>query len=450
MQRGFSPGTLADCPHVALDITVPTSMEALSGSCLQIPCNFTARPGKQFCSQRAMFGVWLKKHISFLTYPDNVIFNSSGSVNPYPMEITGNLSQGNCTTVFSNLTTTHTDKYFFRIENWPFRATADCDPLLMTVKDSPWSPRIDISGELKEKESVTISCSAFTPCPHSPPQLTWNLQQDSHNQIEENTDGTFTSKIQQSITLSDTHDGYNISCSATYPVDEGKHGKTAETQETLHVRYASKETSASISPSGLVSAGSWVNLTCSSRANPPLINFTWFIKTTDGSMEVAKGHFHRFNITGKGVYYCEATNIIGNQMSAEIPLTVEGEQPGGSFQWEPILGGIIGTILLICLIIFAWWLNSMHQTQQQSQTGEEPVYEEPERKVEEEENKEEENIHYGEVNFKQRREPSPDSVLDIQQQQDIVYAEVKVNKPANNQTQTDNGPEELYAQVKKN
>ncbi|XP_008276194.1 Schwann cell myelin protein-like [Stegastes partitus] len=295
----FVAGALSDCPPVALFITVPTNMEALSGSCLQIPCNFRARSGKeQFDSRRTMFGVWIKSHPIFHRKPENVIFNSSGSVNTYPMEITGNLSQGDCTTVFSNLTTTYTEKYFLRIENGPFKATAECDPLFITVKDSPWSPRIDISGELKEKESVTISCSAFTPCPHSPPQLTWNLQQDSHNQIEENTDGTFTNKIQQSITLSDTHDGYNISCSATYPVDEGKQGKTAETQETLHVSYAPKETSASISPSGLVSAGSWVNLTCSSRANPPLINFTWFIKTTDGSMEVAKGNFYRFNVTG--------------------------------------------------------------------------------------------------------------------------------------------------------
>ncbi|XP_051806521.1 vascular cell adhesion protein 1-like [Acanthochromis polyacanthus] len=193
-----------------------------------------------------------------------------------------------------------------------------------TYRYSPWSPRINISGEVKEKKSVTISSSAFTPCPHPPPQLTWNLQQNSHSQIEENTDGTFTSKIQQSITLSDSHDGFSISCSATYPVDEGKHGKTQQ-RPTTDSQYAPKETSASISPSGLVSAGSWVNLNCSSRANPPISSFSWFLKTEDGPMKVAEGHFYQFNVTVGGVYYCEATNILGNQMSAEIPLTVEGK-----------------------------------------------------------------------------------------------------------------------------
>ncbi|XP_051796133.1 B-cell receptor CD22-like isoform X4 [Acanthochromis polyacanthus] len=441
----FISGTMADCRfNPALFITAPEKMEALSGSCLRIPCNFSAKEGKQFDSRRTMFGVWIKNDHRFLTYPQNVIFNSSQTVNDYPMEIIGNLSQGNCTTLFSNLTTTYNDNYFFRIANFPFMATASCEAVQIEIKDSPWSPTINISGEVKEKKSVTISCSAFTPCPHSPPQLTWNLPQNSHSQIEENTDGTFTSKIQQSITLSDSHDGFNISCSATYPVDEGKPGKTKETQQTLSVPYAPKETSASISPSGLVSAGSWVNLTCSSRANPPISNFSWFLKTKDGSMKVAEGHFYQFNVTHGGIYYCEATNILGNNRSNEILLTVEGDP--GSLQWEPILGGIVGIILLICLIVFAWWLKSMYQTQRQSEIGEELVVDEPERKTEEEE--EEDNIRYGEISFKQRREPSSVSVKDVQQQQDTVYAEVKVNK-SNDATQTDDAPEELYAQVKK-
>uniref|UniRef100_A0AAQ5YNJ1 Ig-like domain-containing protein n=2 Tax=Amphiprion ocellaris TaxID=80972 RepID=A0AAQ5YNJ1_AMPOC len=440
----FISGTLVYCRfNPTLFITAPKKMEALNGSCLRIPCNFRAEEGKQFDSRRTMFGVWIKNDERFANYPRNVIFNSSKTVNDYPMELIGNLSQGNCTTRFSNLTTIYTDRYFFRIANFPFMATASCEPVWIEIKDSPWSTRINISGELKEKKSVTVSCSAFTPCPHCPPQLTWNLQQNSHSQIEENTDGTFTTKIQQSITLSDSHDGFNINCSATYPVDEGKPRKTKETQQTLSVTYAPKETSACISPSGLVSAGSWVNLTCSSRANPPVSNFTWFLKTEDGPMKVAEGYFYNFNVTHGGVYYCEATNILGNQMSAEILLTVEGDP--GSFQWEPILGVIIGIILLICLIVFAWWLKSRHQTQQQSQTGEELVVDEPERKTEEEE---EDNIRYGEIDFKQRREPPSGSVKDVQQQQDTVYTEVKVNK-SNDATQTDDTPEELYTQVKK-
>ncbi|XP_039473753.1 B-cell receptor CD22-like [Oreochromis aureus] len=315
--------SLAACPSdTHLFITAPTEMEALSGSCLQIPCNFSTVGKDEFDSRRPVFGVWIKNHSDVFAQPNNVIFNSSGTVNIYPMKITGNLKEKNCTTLFSSLNTTYTNTYYLRIMNWPYRSTAVCDPLKITIKDSPWRPNITIPGDLKEKESVTITCSALTPCPHSPPQLTWNLTQDSHNKIEENTDGSFTTKIQQTITLSDTHDGKKISCSARYPVNQGKDTKTAETEETLSVSYAPKETSASISPSGLVSAGSWVKLTCSSRAKPPVSSFTWFKKSRDGAVKVSEGEIYSFNVTDGGVYYCVATNDLGNQTSAEMNLTL--------------------------------------------------------------------------------------------------------------------------------
>ncbi|XP_028288546.1 sialoadhesin-like isoform X2 [Parambassis ranga] len=356
----FLPGDLADCPGKSkLFITAPKKMEALSGSCLHIPCTFRSEPGEEeFDSTRPTFGVWIKTDSRFAHNPNNAVFNSSGTVNKYPMNITGNLSQKNCSTLFSNLTTSHTDKYFFRVINGPHRATAPCDPLQITVKDSPWSPSIHISaGDLKEKQSVSITCSALTPCPHSPPQLTWNLHPDSHSETEENTDGTFTTKLQQTITLSHTHDGYNISCSATYPVNGGGN-KTAETQQTLSVSYAPKDTSASISPSGLLSAGIWVNLTCSSRAKPPISSFTWFKNTTDGPKKVHEGHTYSLEMTNMAdieLHYCVATNALGDQTSSWVHFNVSGVRTVNVYMTVKITG-----ILMLCsaVVIFECWFRS--------------------------------------------------------------------------------------------
>ncbi|CAI5673603.1 unnamed protein product [Oreochromis niloticus] len=344
----FVPVALADCPDEAdLFITAPKKLEALSGSCLQIPCSFRPKEEQKFITTRKTFGVWIKNDSRISIYPNNVIFNSNGAVSIYPMSITGNLSQRDCTTLFTNLTTTYTDTYFFRVESETFMATAHCDPLQITVRDSPWRPNITIPGDLKEKESVTITCSALTPCPHSPPQLTWNLQQDSHNKIEENTDGSFTTKIQQTITLSDTHDGKKISCSARYPVNQGKDTKTAETEETLSVSLRPKETTAFISPSGPVPAGSQVNLACYSKAKPPVSSFTWFKKSRDGAVKVSEGEIYSFNVTDGGVYYCVATNDLGNQTSAEIHVNTEGGI--GLFALLQTAGI---TVLVITLAIF--------------------------------------------------------------------------------------------------
>ncbi|KAM9713056.1 B-cell receptor CD22-like [Menidia menidia] len=412
-------GVLAGCgdtiPH--LFITAPKELEALSGSCLRIPCSFTTDQ-RTFNSSGTIYAIWMKNQRK----PENVVYNSSKSENRYQMNITGILSQKICTTLFSNLNTSQTDTYFFRIENGPFRASACASAIRITVKDSSWSPTINISGVLKEKESVTITCSAFTPCPHSPPELTWNLQQHSHRQIEENTDGTFTSKIQETITLSDSHDGYNISCSVTYPVNGGKRVKSAQTEVTLSVSYAPKDTSASISPSGLVSAGSWVNLSCSSRAKPPVSSFTWFKSSKGGAVRVAEGHFYRLNVTemtDTGSYYCVAANVHGNQTSSWSYLIIEAKQ--SQFQLSAPLIVVIVAMVIIILGAFVYLSKFKHPTPQQTEsyTEEELPPQIPDRETEE-------KLHYENIMFfKRRPEPSPISEQDNSQQQETVYAQIK-------------------------
>uniref|UniRef100_A0A096MEH0 Ig-like domain-containing protein n=1 Tax=Poecilia formosa TaxID=48698 RepID=A0A096MEH0_POEFO len=312
----FLPGNLAGCPSDFMFVNVPRQIEALSGSCLQIPCSFKVKHD-DYNPPNPILGIWLKNTIDIISNPNSLIFKSDGSVNIYSLNMIGNLNEENCTTVFPDLKTSYTDTYYLRIEKGAFRANAICDPLHITVKDSPWSPSINVPSDLKEHQSVTVTCSAFTPCPHSPPQLTWNLQQDSLRQTEKNTDGTFTTKIQETITLSDTHDGYNIRCSARYPVIGGN--KTAETEVTLSVSYAPRNTSASISPSGLVSAGSWVELSCSSRAKP--VNFTWF----RNGIKVSEIQNYSFIVTEEGEFYCVAKNNLGNETSSRICVSIKGK-----------------------------------------------------------------------------------------------------------------------------
>ncbi|XP_014906156.1 sialic acid-binding Ig-like lectin 13 [Poecilia latipinna] len=432
----FLPGVLADSCNFtapALNITAPKEIEALSGSCLQIPCSFKTKK-ETFDKSATVVGVWMKHNLDFKHDPQSVIFNSSRTDNTDQLKIIGNLREKNCTTLFNDLNSTHADRYFFRVENGPFRATACSNPIKIKVKDSPWSPSINVPSDLKEHQSVTVTCSAFTPCPHSPPQLTWNLQPDSFRQTEKNTDGTFTTKIQETITLSDTHDGYNITCSARYPVIGGT--KTAETEVTLSVSYAPRNTSASISPSGLVSAGSWVELSCYSSAKPPP-RFTWFRISEHGAIKVSMEQVYNFNATEEGEYYCVATNHLGNQTSSIISISNKDVfffPPSGPIgspaYWKGIL---VGIIVFICLIaVCAWYLKCKRPTPQktQSQTSEDATVEKPANE------KREEKLHYEEVNFLQRRLGASSMSAQDSRQQETVYSQLKV-APA----------EDLYAHV---
>ncbi|XP_023181737.1 sialic acid-binding Ig-like lectin 6 isoform X1 [Xiphophorus maculatus] len=425
----FVSGAADDCESIknpVLFITTPGNLEALSGSCLQVPCHFSAKERASFSGQN--FGVWIKSDSRFKEFSTNVIFNSSGSIKTYPLEITGNLERQNCTTVFRSLTREHSDTYYFRIERTQFQATASCSGFRLTVRDSPWSPSINVPSDLKEHQSVTVTCSAFTPCPQSPPELTWNLQQDSLRQTEKNTEGIFTTKLQKNITLSDTHDGYNIRCSARYPVIGGI--KTAETEVTLSVSYAPRNTSASISPSGLVSAGSRVELSCSSRAKPPP-SFTWFRNSKHGATKVSVGpvyRLHMTNMTDLGSYYCEAENILGSQTS-----TPSHSKDHGTF-WGAAAGGFIAIIAVICGAYILWRLKFKHSALRESQNS---GFQEP---TSTEENQ---DIHYGDIDFSAMR-PSLKTARDETDLQNVMYSEVKVRRTGN-RTESADG---LYAQVK--
>ncbi|RVE59044.1 hypothetical protein OJAV_G00200340 [Oryzias javanicus] len=440
----FIPGVWAKCTDPSfLHMNAPKKLEALSGSCLIIPCSFDTTPGdggEMFDNSKDIIGVWIKNNTQFFENPSNVIFNSSNQTNIYPMKIIGNLTQKNCTTLFSNLITKYTERYYFRIENGKFKVVDRCNFIEIKIQDSPQSPSIEFSDDLKEKTSVSITCSAPTPCPLSPPELTWNLQPDSQRQTETNTDGSFTTKIQKNITLSDTHDGFTINCSARYPVNEGP-PKTAETLKTLSVSYAPKNTLASISPSGSVSAGSWVNLTCSSRAKPAVRNFSWFRSSKDGDQKVAEGETYSLNATEGGAYYCVATNDLGNQTSSKIELII-GDKV--SLIYSIIGGAIGGAAVIIILVVFIICTCRFRKTQKQQQQliASEIELQSPAPKTED-------DLHYGEVKFKKRSEDSSASPQDTSQRQDTVYAEVKVSQMGNSSTQAADKPEDVYAQVKK-
>ena len=145
----------------ALRITTPKQMEALSGSCLLIPCNFSADPAEGFNSAREISVVWIKEE-PFGKNKENVIFHSNRTINTYPMSITGDLRQRNCTTLFSSLEKSHTDKYFFRIENSPFKATAACDPLQITVKGKRLFVGVIVLPLLLNYTSRIINVSVIT------------------------------------------------------------------------------------------------------------------------------------------------------------------------------------------------------------------------------------------------------------------------------------------------
>ncbi|XP_055737667.1 B-cell receptor CD22-like isoform X2 [Salvelinus fontinalis] len=457
---GFEPeGVLACFGQRDLIATMPDKLDGLTGSCVEIPCSFDIpeQHKDKFNSAIQTSGVWIKESPQFGGSPDNVIFNSSETVNRYQGNITGNMSQKYCTTVLFNVTTSYTNRYFFRIESQPFRATDNEKSVKIVVRDLPSSPNITVSGEVKEGTPVSLNCFAVAPCPEHPPELTWTLptQFTTEKQLHENPDLTKSVLSMVTFTPSYLHHEKNITCTAVYPV--GTSNKTAEHNMMLNVSFSPKNTSASISPADPVLVGSCVNLTCSSTANPPVTNFTWFQISGDKRIQVASGLSYSLNVTvgDGGLYFCEARNSQGCGKSKEVQLAIK--EPKTSMV-VGVAAGTLGAFLFISLIsVFVWRRNSrLHdglESTDNPQGQNSPVGtvcanqatagEEPEEPAEDQS----EEIHYGDIDFsKLQPKETPAAAQDRVQGQESEYAEVNVTGRGD-KVQHRNNLDGLYAQV---
>ncbi|XP_036790685.1 B-cell receptor CD22 isoform X1 [Oncorhynchus mykiss] len=465
----FISGVLACFGRRDLIATMPDGLDVVTGSCMQIPCSFDIPdPQKTFNSAILLSGLWIKENPNFGERPDRVIFNSSEMFNRYQGKITGNMSQKNCTTVFFNVTTSYSDIYFFRIESQPYRATDTEKSVKIVVSDLPSSPIITVSGEVKERTPVSLNCSAVAPCPEHPPELTWTLptQFTSKNQLQENPDRTNSVLSTVTFTPSYLHHEKNITCTAVYPV--GTSNKTAEHNMMLNVSFSPKDTLASISPDDSVSVGSCVNLTCSSTANPPVTNFTWFQISGGKTTQVASGQSYTLNVTAGdgGLYYCEGRNSHGCGKSNEVQLAIKGQEEsktsgvGFWFLVSGVAAGTLGAILLISLIsLFVWRRNSrLHDGLERTDspqgqnspvgtvcTNQATAGEEPEEPAEDQP----EEIQYGDIDFsKLQTKETPAAAQDRVQGQESEYAEVNVTGRGAQEPPLNN-LDGLYAQVNK-
>ncbi|KAM9454169.1 B-cell receptor CD22-like [Clarias gariepinus] len=165
------------------------------------------------------------------------------------------------------------------------------------------SVSISPSGEIVEGSSVTLTCSSDA----NPPVeiYTWFKDMTSVGKGK-----TYTIS---NISSEDSGE-YKCKCS-------NKVGHQDSSSVTLNVLYSPKNVSVSISPSGEIVEGSSVNLTCSSDANPPVENYTWFKDMTS----VGKGKtFTISNISSEdsGEYKCKCSNEVGHKESSSVTLNV--------------------------------------------------------------------------------------------------------------------------------
>ncbi|XP_073723611.1 sialic acid-binding Ig-like lectin 14 [Misgurnus anguillicaudatus] len=231
-------------------ISLPEKIEALSGSCVTINCTFTIdNKYNTYLTNTPVVGVWLKHGTEF---PKNAVFYSNKQENQFKGNITGQLKDRNCTTIFHNVTSNHTGIYKFRIEgDGGLKYTYTQKSVSINVIDSPSKPtvqmfkdqmEVEVHEEVLEGSSVCLRCSAKTLCSSSPPTLTWSftdrlhLNENSRLQLNQQNQTEIISDL--NFTATHLQHGVTFICTITYKLQQ--RNTTAQRNITLRVQYAAK------------------------------------------------------------------------------------------------------------------------------------------------------------------------------------------------------------------
>ncbi|KAG5278394.1 hypothetical protein AALO_G00098500 [Alosa alosa] len=127
----------------------------------------------------------------------------------------------------------------------------------------------------------------------------------------------------------------------------------------LSVRFAPKNTIASIIHTSEVSEGSFVILTCSSDAYPPVHDYTWYRQNGLGTFRMGAGKTIHFTVALEdgGHYFCEAKNEVGSQNSTTMELTLAVSSQWTKGELTAIIIVPILALLVLATVVVTCWLR---------------------------------------------------------------------------------------------
>ncbi|XDV29635.1 hypothetical protein PO909_032719 [Leuciscus waleckii] len=241
-----------------------------------------------------------------------------------------------------NLTSQHSDRYFFRFSSEGFSVT-ETKAVQINVSDSLAEPYVIVPG-LREGEGGNLTCTVPAPCPSNSPNVTWDPAFGGNitQWTQLNADGTQNVSAILNFVPSFHHHELKVNCVSIHLLDRQDKPLLSHKTIILNVEYPPKETQ--ISVTGSVWLGNNVTLTCQSNAHPPAVH-RWFMKKDGIVEEVGASRVLSFTAThnNSGEYICEAQNLHGAGNSTILQITV----PGISFTV------FLAVLALFSLLLFA-------------------------------------------------------------------------------------------------
>ncbi|OCT56877.1 hypothetical protein XELAEV_18004274mg [Xenopus laevis] len=309
--QGWFPGSYSQDST----ITLPKSIRALRGSCVEIPCSFIHSVDLDYVNL-----IWYKKLLPY----DEIIFDQYFSSQIYE-RYRGRTSlvvneTNSCSLRINDVQETGT---YYPYIHGNCDDITDCQTVKVYLSDVPNKPSIQIPSSLKEEESVSISCSVEHTCPSSPPSLRWN--KDGYNLTatqEKLKDGVWKVDTVMAYLPSYQDHGTTLECEATYP-----NGLKSQHMTTLNIKFSPKNIRVVMFEGKKeVKESDEIRLICTSDANPAANDFIWYNNKRNETEELREEHGQNIiNVTvgwDREKFSCTARNPLGEGKSGVLELQV--------------------------------------------------------------------------------------------------------------------------------
>ncbi|KAF3839477.1 hypothetical protein F7725_018194 [Dissostichus mawsoni] len=296
---------------------MPLTIDGLTGSCVKVPCTFGFDSQFDRDLDDSCKAIWIRGSTAGTSVFDSSLTGDQASGNILQGNLTGNLQNKECTTIFYNMPPPPYDNYYFRIE---FTGPTYHNSIYTGVSPKETKIIIEPKGPLLEGSSVSLLCKSRA----NPPVTNYTWYKGDEEEKEAGS-----SLVLNNVKPSSSGDYY---CAA-----ENEHGDQNSTLIRLDIQckffsqYGTQnssitqidETTIIIQPKGPLLEGCSVSLLCKSRANPPVTNYTWYKGDEEEKEAGSSLVLNDVKPSSSGDYYCAAENEHGDQNSTLIRLDIQ-------------------------------------------------------------------------------------------------------------------------------
>ncbi|KAJ8404976.1 hypothetical protein AAFF_G00328970 [Aldrovandia affinis] len=329
-------GLWREATSLSLSISVPERVPALSGSCVVIPCSFTASTVR---SKPFQYQVRLRyrSHMLFLR---STAFSNEDHSQVHPAfrgrtALSGDPTQGDCSVRIEGVTVEDQRLYEVWLKERGASEWKKSRQVILDVSDTPTEPVISDPGTVMEGQLVTLNCTVRSPCPAQPPQVHWKWERGSQENssiyqarwplLPQGQEQVIISPF--SFTASSVAQP-RVRCEAQYPG-----GKTTFATKELYVKFPPRDVMVHVLTL-TVQEGASALLSCSCKSDPPVSEFQWWY--SHGGHRVGlpqRTHTIRLqNVTRDLRVHCLAQNYIGWAESG--PTSISMQYKPAIFPWS--------------------------------------------------------------------------------------------------------------------